>query len=150
MGMVVGAFLPRHRPRGPGDDKDGPSVHELLRHERHPSEINYDRRGFDRRHPMGLAGVRCKGKFCDEERKAMNEEEMKAELERLRTENAQLKNKDKGGLSLKVSEKGAVSLYGMGRFPVTLYKEQWLRILASASDIEAFIRENDSRLKTKE
>jgi hypothetical protein len=53
-------------------------------------------------------------------------------------------------LSLKVSEKGAVSLYGMGRFPVTLYKEQWLRILASASDIEAFIRENDSKLKTKE
>jgi hypothetical protein len=46
--------------------------------------------------------------------------------------------------------KGAVSLYGMGRFPVTLYKEQWLRILASASEIEAFIRENDSKLKTKE
>jgi hypothetical protein len=53
-------------------------------------------------------------------------------------------------LSLKVSEKGAVSLYEMGRFPVTLYKEQWLRILASASDIETFIRENDSKLKTKE
>ena len=74
----------------------------------------------------------------------------KAELERLRAENAQLKNKDKGGLTLKVSEKGAVSLYGMGRFPVTLYKEQWLRILASAPEIEAFIRENDSKLKTKE
>jgi hypothetical protein len=53
-------------------------------------------------------------------------------------------------LSLKVSEKGAVSLYGMGRFPVTLYKEQWLRILASAPEIEVFIRENDSKLKTKE
>jgi len=53
-------------------------------------------------------------------------------------------------LSLKVSEKGAVSLHGMGRFPVTLYKEQWLRILASAPEIEAFIRENDSKLKTKE
>jgi len=52
-------------------------------------------------------------------------------------------------LSLKVSEKGAVSLYGMGRFPVTLYKEQWLRILASAPEIEAFIRENDSKLKTR-
>jgi hypothetical protein len=83
-------------------------------------------------------------------REAMNESEMHAELERLRAENAQLKNKDKGGLSLKVSEKGAVSLYGMGRFPVTLYKEQWLRVLASAPEIEAFIRENDSRLKTKE
>jgi len=80
----------------------------------------------------------------------MNEAEMKAELERLRAENAELKSKDSAGLSLKVSEKGAVSLYGMGRFPFTLYKEQWLRILASAPEIEAFIRENDSKLKTKE
>jgi hypothetical protein len=80
----------------------------------------------------------------------MSESEMQAELERLRVENAQLKSKDKGGLSLKVSEKGGVSLYGMGRFPVTLYKEQWLRILASAPEIEAFIRENDHKLKTKE
>ena len=80
----------------------------------------------------------------------MNEAEMKAELERLRAENAKLKSKDSTGLSLKVSEKGAVSLYGMGRFPVTLYKEQWLRILASAPVIEVFIQENDSKLKTKE
>jgi hypothetical protein len=80
----------------------------------------------------------------------MNEAEMKAELESLRAENAKLKSKDSAGLSLKVSEKGAVSLYGMGRFPVTLYKEQWLRILASAPEIETFIRENDSKLKTKE
>jgi hypothetical protein len=83
-------------------------------------------------------------------RNRRRESEMQAELERLRAENAQLKSKDKGGLTLKVSEKGGVSLYGMGRFPVTLYKEQWLRILASAPEIEAFIRENDSRLKTKE
>jgi transposase-like protein len=83
-------------------------------------------------------------------REAMSESEMQAELERLRAENAQLKNKDKGGLTLKVSEKGGLSLYGMGRFPVTLYKEQWLRILASAPEIEAFIRENESKLKTKE
>jgi hypothetical protein len=80
----------------------------------------------------------------------MNEAEMKAELERLRAENAQLKTKEKGGITLKVSEKGAVSLYGMGKFPVTLYKEQWLRVLASAPQIEAFIRENDAKLKTKE
>lgn len=80
----------------------------------------------------------------------MSESEMKAELERLRAENTQLKNKNTGGLSLKVSEKGAVSLYGMGRFPVTLYKEQWLRIIASAPEIETFIRENDAKLKTKE
>jgi hypothetical protein len=70
----------------------------------------------------------------------------------LRAENAALKNRDKGGLTLKVSEKGAVSLYGMGRFPVTLYKEQeqWLRILGNASEIETFIRDNGSRLKSKE
>jgi hypothetical protein len=80
----------------------------------------------------------------------MSEAELKAELERLKAENAQLKNKKTAGLSFKVSEKGAVSLYGMGRFPVTLYKEQWLRVLASAPEIEAFIRENDSKLKTKE
>jgi hypothetical protein len=80
----------------------------------------------------------------------MNEAEMKAELERLRAKNEKLKSRDSAGLSLKVSEKGAVSLYGMGRFPVTLYKEQWLRILASAPVIEAFIQENDSKLKTKE
>ena len=77
----------------------------------------------------------------------MSESEMQAELERLRAENAQLKGKDKGGLTLKVSEKGGLSLYGMGRFPVTLYKEQWLRILASAPEIEAFIRDYDFQLK---
>ncbi len=80
----------------------------------------------------------------------MNEAEMKAELERLRAENDKLKNKGTGGVSLKVSEKGAVSLYGMGRFPVTLYKEQWLRLLASAAEIEKFIRDNEAQLKTKE
>jgi hypothetical protein len=80
----------------------------------------------------------------------MSDQEMQAELERLRAENAQLKNKDKGGITLKVSEKGAVSLYGMGRFPVTLYKEQWLRILGNAPEIESFIRDNESRLKSKE
>ena len=79
----------------------------------------------------------------------MSESELKAELERLRAENAKLKSKDSAELSLKVSEKGAVSLYGMGRFPVTLYKEQWLRILVSVPEIEAFIRENASKLKTK-
>ena len=80
----------------------------------------------------------------------MNELEMKAELERLRAENSKLKSREAAGLSFKVSEKGALSLYGMGRFPVTLYKEQWQRILASAPEIEAFIRENEDRLKTKE
>ncbi|RZU43074.1 hypothetical protein BDD14_4692 [Edaphobacter modestus] len=77
----------------------------------------------------------------------MSESEMQAELERLRAENAQLKSKDKGGLTLKVSANGGLSLYGMGRFPVTLYKEQWLRILASAPGIEAHIGRHHDRYR---
>lgn len=79
-------------------------------------------------------------------------EDMKAELERLRAENEALKNKKpgKGTLSMKVSEKGALSIYGMGRFPVTLYKEQWIKLLSITEDIKKFIEENDDRLKTKE
>ena len=79
-------------------------------------------------------------------------DDMKAELERLRAENEALKSKkpERGTLSLKVSEKGGLSLYGMGRFPVTLYKEQWLKLLGFANEIQQFIKENDSKLKTKE
>ena len=74
---------------------------------------------------------------------------MKAELERLREENERLKNRQTRGVSLKVSEKGGVSVYGLGRFPVTLYKEQWARLLDMADDIRTFIRENDGKLKAK-
>ena len=79
-------------------------------------------------------------------------EDMKAELERLRKENETLKSSKPapGTLSMKVSEKGALSIYGMGRFPVTLYKEQWLKLLGIADEIQKFIKDNDSRLKTKE
>jgi len=80
----------------------------------------------------------------------MPEEDLKAELERLRAENDKLKNKGVRGLSLKVSEKGGLSLYGVGRFPVTLYKEQWRKILGMAAEIEDFMVKNDSLLKTKE
>jgi hypothetical protein len=80
----------------------------------------------------------------------MSDEDLKAEIERLRAENDKLKNKSVRGLSLKVSEKGGLSLYGVGRFPVTLYKEQWRRVLGMAAEIEAFIQENESLLKTKE
>ena len=80
----------------------------------------------------------------------MSDEDLKAEIERLRAENDKLKNKSVRGLSLKVSEKGGLSLYGVGRFPVTLYKEQWRRILGMAPEIEAFIQENESLLKSKE
>ena len=77
------------------------------------------------------------------------DEDMKAELERLRAENERLKNRTTRGVSLKVSEKGGVSVYGLGRFPVTLYKEQWTRLLSMADDIREFIKENEVRLKTK-
>ncbi|RSL17214.1 hypothetical protein EDE15_2744 [Edaphobacter aggregans] len=80
----------------------------------------------------------------------MSDEDLKAEIERLRAENDKLKNKGVRGLSLKVSEKGGLSLYGVGRFPVTLYKEQWRRILGMAAEIETFIQENESLLKSKE
>ena len=79
----------------------------------------------------------------------MADEDLRAELERLRSENERLKNRGARGVSLKVSEKGGVSVYGLGRFPVTLYKEQWTRLLDMADDIRAFIKDNDSSLKTK-
>jgi hypothetical protein len=79
-------------------------------------------------------------------------EDDKAEIERLRAENESLKNKKstEGSLSMKVSEKGALSIYGMGRFPVTLYKEQWLKLVGIADQIKKYIEDNNSRLKTKE
>jgi hypothetical protein len=80
----------------------------------------------------------------------MSEEEVQAELERLRAENARLKKTASKGVSLKVSEKGGVSVYGLGRFPVTLYKEQWAKLLDMADDIRAFIRDNEASLKAKD
>jgi len=77
-------------------------------------------------------------------------EDQQAEIERLRAENAALKRPERGRLSLKVSEKGALSVYGMGRFPVTLYKEQWLKLLGIAEEIKSFIEANNERLKTKD
>jgi hypothetical protein len=77
-------------------------------------------------------------------------EDLQAELERLRAENERLKQGGRGKLAMKVSEKGALSVYGMGRFPVTLYKEQWLRLLSAAEEIKAFIEANQDTLKSKE
>jgi hypothetical protein len=77
-------------------------------------------------------------------------DDLQAELERLRAENERLKKSGRSKLAMKVSEKGALSVYGMGRFPVTLYKEQWLRLLAIADDIRAFIEANNESLKSKE
>jgi len=80
----------------------------------------------------------------------MADDTVQAELERLRAENAALKSKAAKGITLKVSEKGGVSVYGLGRFPVTLYKEQWEKLLTMADDIRAFIVEHETELKTKE
>ncbi len=76
-------------------------------------------------------------------------DDIKAELEKLRAENEALKRSSSKGLSLRVSEKGAVSVYGLGRFPVTLYKEQWLRLLDMSEDIKLFIKQNEAQLKSK-
>jgi hypothetical protein len=80
----------------------------------------------------------------------MADEDVQAELARLRAENETLRQKRNSAVSMKVSEKGAVSVYGLGRFPVTLYQEQWQKLLALAEEIKAFIEENRSKLKVKE
>ena len=80
----------------------------------------------------------------------MADDALQAELGRLRAENAALKNRATKGVTLKVSEKGGVSVYGLGRFPVTLYQEQWEKLLDMADDIRAFITEHEAELKTRE
>src|SRR5439155_4551095 len=72
--------------------------------------------------------------------KDMTEEDLKMEIERLKAENEALKTPARGQISLKVSEKGGVSVYGLGRFPVTLYKEQWTKLLAMVDQIKSFIQ----------
>jgi len=77
------------------------------------------------------------------------DDDLKNELERLRAENEALKAKEKRGTRLQVSAKGAVSLYGIRRFPVTFYQDEWDRILGLADEIRAFIQENEGALKRK-
>lgn len=79
----------------------------------------------------------------------MTETDLKAELERLRAENEALKARSGRGTTIRVSEKGGVSVYGLGRFPVTLYKEQWLKLLDMAEEIRRFIADNEAKLKIK-
>ena len=79
----------------------------------------------------------------------MSDEDLKSEVERLRAELDGLKSQRGRSMSLKVSEKGGVSVYGLGRFPVTLYKEQWTKLLGMADEIRAFLKEHESELKTK-
>jgi hypothetical protein len=79
-----------------------------------------------------------------------SEEDLQAEISRLRAENEKLKKPARGAMSLKVSEKGGLSVYGLGRFPVTLYREQWEMLLGMADQIREFIQENDEALKKME
>ena len=80
----------------------------------------------------------------------MADDTRQAELERLRAENEALKGRAAKGMTLKVSEKGAVSVYGLGRFPVTLYQEQGEKVLTMAKDMRAFLAEHAPEFKTKE
>ena len=81
----------------------------------------------------------------------MSDEELKAEIEKLKAENEDLKKEKKPKeLTFKVSQKGAVSVYGMGRFPVTLYKEQWRKLLKKTDEILEFITENEDSLTSKD
>jgi hypothetical protein len=79
-----------------------------------------------------------------------NEDELRAELERLKAENEALKSRRSGTVSMKVSEKGGLSVYGLGRFPVTLYQEQWNKLLDLADDIRSFIKAHQGELKKRE
>ena len=79
----------------------------------------------------------------------MTDEDLRAELERLREENAALKKGTQRGISMKVSEKGGLSIYGLGRVPITLYKEQWLKLVDMADEIRQFIAPNQATLVSK-
>ena len=84
----------------------------------------------------------------------MAEESSEEKLARLEAENKALKDqieqRKPGQLRLKISEKGGLSVYGLGRFPVTLYKEQWKRLLEHAEEIKTFLDQNEQQLKTKQ
>ena len=84
----------------------------------------------------------------------MAEETAEQKLARLEAENRalreQVEQRKTGQLRLKVGEKGGLSLYGLGRFPVTLYKEQWVRLLDSTDEIRSFLKANDQQLKAKQ
>ena len=79
-----------------------------------------------------------------------SDQELQRELERLRTENAALKSRRQREIRLQVSQKGAVSLYGLRRFPVTFYLEEWNQILDRSGEIRAFLKKHESELKTKQ
>lgn len=103
------------------------------------------------RSASGRPGGFAAGPICGiTELNMASEEELQAEIERLRAENEALKKPTRGQMSLRVSEKGALSVYGLGRFPVTLYREQWEKLLGLAEEIRQFIQTHDHELKKKE
>jgi hypothetical protein len=79
----------------------------------------------------------------------MGDEDMREELERLRAENEALKAKTTRERTLKVSQKGGVSLYGIRRFPITFYADEWDILLGMSDEVRAFIRENEGALKRR-
>lgn len=80
----------------------------------------------------------------------MADEDLLAQIAALKADNERLKQKKNSAISMKVSEKGAVSVYGLGRFPVTLYQEQWIKLLSLSDEIKQFIDDNRAQLKVKE
>ena len=96
-----------------------------------------------------MGGERNERRFQINEERKMSDDDLKKELDRLRSENAALKKGAATGITMKVSEKGGLSVYGMGRFPITLYKEQWLKLLDMTDEIRAFIAANEGTLKSK-
>jgi hypothetical protein len=116
--------------------------------DQHAVEIEED--GVVSRHREAFSVTRGFGCVIVLDQNSMpNETELQAEIERLRAENESLK-RPRGQTSLRVSEKGALSVYGLGRFPVTLYREQWEKLLGMTDEIRRFIQENDQQLKKKE
>lgn len=80
----------------------------------------------------------------------LSQADMIAKVAQLMADNAKLKKANNGKLSLKVSEKGALSIYGMGKWPITLYLSQWERVMANLDQIKAFVEANRSSFSVKE
>src|SRR5207249_11309651 len=123
---------PRHEKGGEEDEDVG--TEQEGAHEKVHAPINTPRPWDNRRRRMAMSD---------------SDGELRAELERLRAENERLRGQRARGVTLKVSEKGGVSVYGLGRFPVTLYKWQWSKLLDMADEIRAFIKAHDAELKSK-
>ncbi len=96
---------------------------------------------------MTLALPVTNPKFTAEESAQL--EAMRAELAKLKAENETLKAGTRKGLSMKITEKGGLSVYGLGRFPVTLYKDQWITLLNAVDEIKLFITANLDKLTSK-